>query len=71
MYITPSSPKPERDTGYIAHTPGVMLEVGNGLQHQLMIVFLVVQPYRARCLTAFFLRNDLAYAAGVHVSTKT
>jgi hypothetical protein len=33
--------------------------------------FLVVQAHRARSLTATFLRNDIANAAGVRVSTQT
>jgi hypothetical protein len=39
LYTTPSSTEPGRDTYYLVHPPGGMLEVGKVSPHQLRIFF--------------------------------
>ena len=68
---TQSSPEPDRDTGYMVHPPGGMVEVGKGSQHQLRIDFWsfrhVVQGFRQQLLfemTLLMLRGPCFHADG-------
>jgi hypothetical protein len=64
VYITSSSPDPGRDTGYMVHPLGGILEVDKWVTQPAQDRFLVVQARRTRFLTTTSLRNDIANAAG-------
>jgi hypothetical protein len=64
---TPSSPEPVKDTGYMVHPPGGMLEAGKRITKPAQNRFLVAQAHHAKFSKANSLRNDLAYASKVRV----